>query len=282
MPEWLRKAPGDLSMNIPSSNFETTGLEVLELEFDTTFASRSLHPRKPLAQMHAMQRLVRAFVERPDTILQELVEVAVDLCGAESAGISIEKRDGTDADFYHWIAMAGAYSGFRDAMLPRYPSACGICLERGTPQHFRVGQPFFDILGVQAPLVTDGILLPWHVEDARGTIFVMAHTRTEAFDAEDCRMLQLLADFAALGVRHHRQQVRLIEQASATAAAAMANSLAHKINNPLQSLTNILFMASEGYSGEDARHVGQEASPHLERLSTLVTRLLSLPYAHPE
>ena len=146
------------------------------------------------------------------------------------------------------MATAGQYSGFLNAVLPRYPSACGVCLERGQPQHFRVGQRFFDIMGIEAPLVTDGILLPWEVNETRGTIFVMAHGRTEAFDRADARMMQLLAEFAALGVKQQRQQKKLMDQEKAAAAAAMANDLAHKINNPLQALTNQLYLASEGGS----------------------------------
>ena len=58
---------------------------------------------------------------------------AVKLCGADSAGISIE-RDGKTADrYYRWIATAGEYSGFLDASLPQYPSACTVCLERNSP-----------------------------------------------------------------------------------------------------------------------------------------------------
>src|ERR1700735_1986071 len=94
-----------------------------------------------------------------------------------------------------------------------------------------------------APLVTDGILLPWQVDETRGTIFVMAHGRIEAFDGEDARMMQLLADFAAMGFRQQHQQKELMEKERAAAAAAMANELAHKINNPLQALTNQLYIA---------------------------------------
>ncbi len=203
---------------------------------------------------------------------------AVELCGADSAGISIEREDRTEKDFYHWVATAGQYTGFLDAILPRYPSACGVCLERGRPQIFRVGQRFFDLMGIEAPLVTDGILLPWGVDETRGTIFIMAHGRREAFDLEDCRMMQVLADFAAMGVRQERQQKLLMEKTRATAAAAMANDLAHKINNPLQSLTNVLYLAAEGHNGEDAKAVGRQAFADLERLSALVKELLALPY----
>jgi hypothetical protein len=72
--------------------------------------------------MAEMQRLTKAFVEDPDSILQQLVKGAVDLCEADSAGISIEKEDKTDESFYHWIAISGDYSGFLNAVLPRFPA----------------------------------------------------------------------------------------------------------------------------------------------------------------
>ncbi|MGC2161690.1 MAG: GAF domain-containing protein [Silvibacterium sp.] len=262
----------------PSVASPDTGLEVIDIQNDAVFAARHLHVRNLATQMEGMRRIARAFIESPNTVLQELVNAAVDLSGADSAGISLEKEDRTEKEWYHWVATAGQYSSFLDAILPRYPSACGICLERGRPQLFRVSQRFFDIMGIEAPLVTDGILLPWEVDDTRGTIFIMAHGRTEAFDQEDCRMMELLADFAAMAIRQQKQQVKLREQASVAAAAAMANDLAHKINNPLQSLTNILYLAAEGQNDEEARIVGRQAFAQLQKLSNLVRDLLALPY----
>ncbi|MBB5058481.1 hypothetical protein HDF16_003195 [Granulicella aggregans] len=266
-------------MNGVVLNPADTGLEVIDLQADAAFARRALHARDTALQMEGMKRLASAFVERPATILQELVKAAVSLCGADSAGISIEREDGSEDAFYEWVATAGDYEGFLDAILPRNPSACGVCLERGRPQLFRVSKKFFDILGVVAPLVTDGILLPWQVEQTRGTIFIMAHGRDEAFDSEDVRLMQFLADFAAMGVRQQRQQKLLMQRERATAAAAMANDLAHKINNPLQSLTNLLYLAAGGAGGGDAKELAQQAATDLDRLSALVKRLLELPKA---
>jgi signal transduction histidine kinase len=229
-------------------------------------------------QIEGMQQLAHAFLENPDTILQELVNAAISLCGADSAGISLEREARTDDDYYHWVATAGEYRGFLDTHLPRSPSACSVCLERGRPQLFRVTQRFFDLMGVTAPLVTDGLLLPWQVEDTRGTIWIMAHGRTEAFDSEDLRMMQLLADFVAMGVRQQRQQKLLVRQASNSAAAAMANDLAHNINNPLQSVTNVLYLAERSPNAE-ARALALELSDHVQRLSSLVSQLLALPRA---
>ncbi len=264
-------------MGIAASITTDTGLEVIDLRSDPSFAKRRLHVRDVAMQIEGMNRLARAFVDSPETILQELVNAAVDLCGADSAGISIEQESKSDDNFYQWVATAGEYAHFLNATLPRYPSACGVCLERGQPQLFRVTQRFFDLMGIAAPIVTDGILLPWQVAETRGTIWIMAHGRAEAFDGDDVRMMQVLANFAAMGVRQQRQQRLLMEQASAAAAAAMANDLAHKINNPLQSLTNIVYLAGEGISGGDTKVLAGEISEHLERLSVVVKRLLALP-----
>jgi len=262
----------------PNTSLPTDcGIEVIDLKSDPEFLERRLHARDPAAQLEGLQRLARAFVERPETVLQELVDSAVSLCGADSAGISVERPEKSENDYYHWIVTAGEYAGFLNAVLPHEPSACAICLERGRPQLFRVSQRFFDLMGIQAATVTDGILLPWQVDGQQGTVWLMAHGREMAFDGEDLKLMEVLAEFAAMGIRQRRQQKLLLDKASAAAAAAMADELAHKINNPLQSLTNILYLAAEGHNGEGARAVGRQALSDLQRLSALVKQLLELP-----
>ena len=259
--------------NVP----EDTGLEVLDLDTHTEFTARRMHTRDVALQMEGLRRLTHSFVQSPDTILQELVNAAVELCGADSAGISLETEEKSDANYYHWVATAGQYNGFLNAVLPRYPSACGICLERGKPQLFRVRQRFFDIMGIDAPLVTDGILLPWQVEETRGTIFIMAHGRTAAFDKDDGQMMRVLADFAAMAVRHQRQQHALLQQAKAAAAAEMANRLAHQINNPLQSLMQVAYLAAEGESGQSAKLWDKNSPSIYSDCPPLVIESLTLP-----
>jgi hypothetical protein len=266
-------------MSVGTKESEDTGLEVIDILSDPQYAGRKPNSRDVSLQVAGLERLAHAFVENPETILQELVNAAVDLCGADSAGISIEKQDRTDEQFYHWVATAGFYSGFLNAILPRYPSACGICLERGRPQLFRVTQRFFEILGVEAPPVTDGILLPWQVDGTRGTIFVMAHECAEAFDHGDIRTMQTLADFAAAGFRQQRQKKSLIEQERAAAAAAMANELAHKINNPLQSITNVVYLAANAEEHTAVKALAMDLQTDIRRLSELVKDILALPLA---
>jgi len=256
-----------------------TGLEVIDLQNNPEFRKRPLRVHDVAAQIEGLDRLARAFVERPETVLQELVNLAIELCGADSAGITMVRpiEDRSDDCYYEWVATAGKYAVFLNATLPRWPSGCGVCLERGHPQLFRVAQPFFDLMKVEAPLVTDGLLLPWRVDETQGTFWIMAHGRAEAFDGNDCRLMEVLANFAAMGVRQQRQQKRLLEHASAEAAAAMANDLAHKINNPLQSLTNLVYLAAHGKGTSETKTLAIALSDHIERLTALVGELLTIP-----
>jgi GAF domain-containing protein len=258
-----------------ATELEQTGLEVVDIAGDAAFQARKIHSRNATAQLAAIKRIARTFVDDPEHVLQDLVESAIDLCGADSAAISLVKEGGSDEAFYHWVASAGVYRSFMDAMLPRYPSACGLCLERNRPQRIRVTKRFFDILGVEAQPVTDGLLLPWRVGRISGTIFVMAHQRSEAFDSEDLNMMETLADFAAMGVRQVEQRKRIMLQATAAASAAMAHELAHEINNPLQSLTNLLYLARSEGQGE--RELALKLTDDVNRLNDVAARLLRLP-----
>jgi hypothetical protein len=110
---------------------EDCGLEVLDLRDYPEFEARSLHLRDVATQMQGMQRIAHAFVESPETILQELVNAAVELCDADSAGISLEidPEHRSETNYFQWVATAGDYERFLNATLPRVPSACGTCLE---------------------------------------------------------------------------------------------------------------------------------------------------------
>jgi len=56
--------------------------------------------------------------------------------------------------------------------------------------------------------------------------------------------------------------------------AEMAHKLAHRINNPLQSLTNTIFLARHGTDNVEGHLVQAEAD--LQRLSQQVAKLLNL------
>jgi hypothetical protein len=249
-----------------------TEMQVVDLPRDEDFMARPVRARETALEISGMLSVANAFAQRPEKILQELVEVSVALCGADSAGVSLEEPTNDGETQFRWIATAGKYAGFLNAVLPRFYSPCGTCLDRGQPQLFRVPKAYLDMIGVDAPPVTDGILIPWEADGMRGTLWVLAHGPFQRFDREDYRMMQRLSDFAAIAVRHQRQQADLLRKTAAAAAAAMANQLAHQINNPLQGLMQTVFLAGQGGTKVDI--FANQAMQDLTRLSELIKQLL--------
>lgn len=68
----------------------------------------------------------------------------------------------------------------------------------------------------------------------------------------------------------------MLREASATASSAMANTLAHHINNPLQSITNSIFLAIHSEEPASRTLHLEQASADLRQLSQLVGSLLLL------
>jgi len=137
-----------------------------------------------------------------------------------------------------------------------------------------VRKPYYDHLGVSADPITDGILIPWTNEYLKGTLWAVSHSSSEAFDADDYEFLNSLADFASIILRHRAHQGMLRESEKSAGAAAMAHKLAHRINNPLQSLTNTLFLAQCDES--NAKVYLAQAEQDLQQLSKQVAMLLNV------
>jgi hypothetical protein len=71
-----------------------TGMELRDLLDDPEFAARTARTgekRDYHQPFDALRRMTQVFAERPQDVLQELVNVAISCCGADSAGISLEE-----------------------------------------------------------------------------------------------------------------------------------------------------------------------------------------------
>jgi hypothetical protein len=251
-----------------------TGVKIEDLLRSQPFASRPVRPRSTSEQLDSLQRLSRVLVDDPERVLQELVQAAREMCNADSAGISLEATSADGVPVFHWAALTGTYESFRDATPPQAYMPCLVCINEQRPQVIHVpSRHFSKLLSVDALPITDGLLLPWNAEGQRATIWVLAHERAAAFDMADYQIMQALAAFAATAyniVLRHRQQ---LSEAVRLGSAAMANDLAHRINNPLQSVTNSLFLAQGG--GPQAADHTMQAALEVERLSGLVRGLLA-------
>src|SRR5271155_2860622 len=177
------------------------GMELHDLLSDRGFLARRNGSNRAEKRFEALQILTRVFAETPQVVLQKLVDIAVEFCGADSAGISLEEPDEQGKLRFRWIAISGTFSPYLHGTTPRFFSPCGPCLSAGCPQHFRVTKPYYDFLGVVAEPITDGILIPWTTDESRGTIWAISHGSPETFNHEDYKLLNSLADFAGISIR---------------------------------------------------------------------------------
>src|SRR5215472_7269690 len=79
----------------------------------------------------ALTALAEAMADSPQTILQKLAETALDLCRADSAGISILEPGGATGVF-RWHAVAGRFASKVGNYALRERTASGIVLDRDT------------------------------------------------------------------------------------------------------------------------------------------------------
>lgn len=136
--------------------------------------------------------------DSPQSILQKLVEIALQLCHADTAGISLLENDGGDQVF-RWEAVAGVLSDHVNGTMPRYASPSGITIDQNATQLMYLPERFFRALKVESPVV-EALLIPFHVQNEPvGTIWVVAHSDQRKFDQEDERIVRTLAQFAAAG-----------------------------------------------------------------------------------
>ena len=66
-------------------------------------------PRQPnlRAENQAMRSLAQQLTQTPEKMLQHLVDLAVELCDAGTAGVSLVEAQPDSEAVFRWVAMAG-------------------------------------------------------------------------------------------------------------------------------------------------------------------------------
>ena len=143
---------------------------------------------------HAYGELATEMAENPRNLLQKLVEVAVDLCQADTAGVSL-----LEGDVFRWEAIAGVFRAARGGTMPRRESPCGVCIDRDATQLMHFADRCFPAL-LAEPRFVEALLIPFHHRGTPiGTVWVVSHSVDRKFDKEDERVVRVLSRFASAG-----------------------------------------------------------------------------------
>ena len=211
----------------------------------------------------ALAVLAAEMSANPHNMLQKLVEVAADLCAADTAGISL-----LDGEVFRWEAVAGVFAGARGGTMPRDHSPCGVCIDRNATQLMHLADRCFPALLAQ-PRFVEAMLVPFHDHGTPvGTVWIVSHRAERKFDKEDERVVRGLAHLASAG-----WQLWKAYEASERAGRLKDDFLAtlgHELRTPLGAITAAASVlrqrVAEDHGANRALDVIARQSLHVSRL----------------
>jgi signal transduction histidine kinase/ActR/RegA family two-component response regulator len=168
------------------------------------------------SESRALVGLMRALREADTNVLQKLADTALRLCGAQSAGVSIEEEE-EGRRVFRWHGAAGRWASLRGRTIPRDSSPCGTVLERNTPVLMKRPARFFTMPCADSLPVTETLLVPFTADGVTvGTVWLGSHDEGRRFDREDLRLLTSLSECASLAyralARHSEMRVALVKE----------------------------------------------------------------------
>lgn len=158
-----------------------------------------------------MRRLMNLVADNPPDTITRFLDIALDLCAAGSAGLSV-LADGPDGQrIFRWDALRGAFADYAGGSTPANFSPCRLCLDEGhTILVDRPARVFTYLASVEPPIV-EGMIVPLY--DAGkvplGTLWIVSHDETRRFDAETARRMEQFAHLLVLAIRLRLQDQRL-------------------------------------------------------------------------
>jgi two-component sensor histidine kinase len=227
-------------------------------------ARRALPAPDFLREKLAIQDLAQQMADHPSEVLPRLVRLAMEICGAESAGVSILEPE---SEQFRWFGLTGVLSTFEGATTPRNSSPCGVCLDLAQPILMERPERAYDWIREAGITVPEVLLVPLAVKEAGaiGTLWIVAGMAGH-FNSEHARVVSELASFAGMALRMIQAEQRL--NVALQQQETLTREMSHRIKN--------LFAIAESM----LRMTARSASTKEELAETLSGRLHALAHAN--
>jgi len=159
-------------------------------------ARRPSRPPDHQGENNALIFLAQSMAVSPEGILQKLADIALELCRAHSAGLSLLEEEDQESNF-HWRAITGQWASHVNGGTPRNFGPCGAVLDQNKAMICSHPELDFAYWLPIKPVLEEGLLIPFYINGkAVGTIWVVAHDTSRRFDMEDLRVMTNLGIFA--------------------------------------------------------------------------------------
>ncbi|BBK32353.1 PAS domain S-box-containing protein [Stella humosa] len=162
------------------------------------------------AEAAAARELSALMCDEPGRAIARFLELAIELCGAGSAGLSLIGNGPAGERRFDWDAVAGPLHGHTGGHSPIDFSPCGLCMASG--HTILVDRPYrvFTYLDAAARPLLEGLIVPLYDTGGTelGTIWIVHHDAGRHFDAEDARVMEQLAIQLVLALKLRAESER--------------------------------------------------------------------------
>ena len=219
-----------------------------------------------LREKQALQDLTSRLIGAPEDVLPRFVELAMELTGGVSAGLSLYEADPAPGIF-RWTHLRGTLAAFDGATTPRNYSPCGVTLDQNRPVLTRHSERFYTWIADVNVEIPEVLLVPLTIgeKEPLGTLWIVSNEE-DHFDSGDVRVASELAAFAGIAI-HTMRSRRKLEKALEE-QETLTREMGHRVKN--------LFSVAEGM----VRMTARSSATKEEMAATLIGRFHSLANAH--
>jgi two-component sensor histidine kinase len=229
------------------------------------------------AEVTAFCELSKILADDPRVALRRLLEIALRLCKAGSAGVSLLRSSPAGEATVHWEAISGALALHEGSDATRNFSPCGLCLDKGATILLSRPERVFTYLKGIRPSIVQDLIVPLYDSASQplGTLWVAHHDATSRFSSDDVRLMEQLAAQLILALklleqaREHRHALALLDSQE-MARRALTDALAearqavefkdavirevhHRVKNTIQMAASLLSLHARATPSEQVR-----------------------------
>lgn len=191
-----------------------------------------------LSEKLALQDLAHHMADHPAEVLPRLVKLALELCEADSAGVSV-----LEGSVFRWYGLVGKLAVFEGATTPRNSSPCGVCLDQCRAILMKNPERAYSWIADAQITVPEVLLVPLlkNGKEPIGTLWIVAKENGD-FNAEHSRVMGELATFT--GVALHMIQADHLLNKALEQQETLAREMSHRVKNVFAVTNSMIAMSA--------------------------------------
>lgn len=204
-------------------------------------------------------------VDGPEKVLPRFVELAMQVTGGVSSGISVADLN-ANPPIFRWAFLKGTLAAFEGATTPRNDSPCGITLDNDKPVLTRHSERLYSWIADVNVILPEVLLVPLHRgTEQLGTLWIVSDELSH-FNRGHVEAVMEIAAFVSIALRMHQTETRLAQALSEQ--EALAKEMSHRVKNVFNIVDGMIHLG------------GRRAATTDELTQALSGRVRALAVAH--